>query len=486
MIFHYNNFLSKHWIQLSKMLEDSYMTPENEDSVVIMGLHCHYGMQQCKRELASDKKLILYQTEPLVNGEHWHSIDKIINNINGADEVWDYDLENIEILRSHGIEAKFCPPAYSERLSKSITNIENPDIDILFYGSYSEHRYKILHDLHMEMPNNNYTRDFLMNRNIVWLHNITDSQLDHFIGRSKIVLNLKPYEHTVRQQQTRIYYPLINNKCVLSEKCNINYFGDNIYEFDSIPELHERVLYLLENDNWSKRKINHLGWVGTQNKSKIAVFYHVCQVNNWFNMFQEQISKLQKSGLYDDADYIHIGINGETPLPLKLFKANRIKFNKNFYSEIDTLIDLYNFARANPDYKILYFHTKGVTHANCGYPELEANVDAWRKYMEYFCIEKWKESSDKLKDFDTVGVDWLKTAHINNEERPMPHYAGNFWWANSNYISKLDISYLKEDTPWKRYNCEFWIGTKNPKSLNLHSSHLNKYGDYIDPISYRN
>jgi hypothetical protein len=45
--------------------------------------------------------------------------------------------------------------------------------------------------------------------------------------------------------------------------------------------------------------------------TKIAIFYHVFQINNWKEIFDEQYSILKSSGLIDSADYIHIGINGD-------------------------------------------------------------------------------------------------------------------------------------------------------------------------------
>jgi len=41
---------------------------------------------------------------------------------------------------------------------------------------------------------------------------------------------------------------------------------------------------------------------------KIAIFYHLYQVGEWKNLFLEQFSELQKNGLYDRADHIHIGV----------------------------------------------------------------------------------------------------------------------------------------------------------------------------------
>ena len=49
-------------------------------------------------------------------------------------------------------------------------------------------------------------------------------------------------------------------------------------------------------------------------QNKIAIFYHIFQKNHWIEIFERQIIALQQSGLYDTADYIHFGINGDQPL----------------------------------------------------------------------------------------------------------------------------------------------------------------------------
>ena len=52
-----------------------------------------------------------------------------------------------------------------------------------------------------------------------------------------------------------------------------------------------------------------------------------------------------------------------------------------------------------------------------------------------------------------------------------PHYSGNFWWANSSYIQKLDLDYIyNEEKGWTRWKSEFWIGTKNPNFKSYHNS----------------
>lgn len=204
-------------------------------------------------------------------------------------------------------------------------------------------------------------------------------------------------------------------------------------------------------------------------ENKIAIFYHVGQLGHrWKMLYQEQIQSLFTSGLYDACDFIHVGINGNEKLP---FVTDKIKFvyNENKVLEADTLSALWKFSYDNPDYKVLYFHTKGVTQ-----PTFNFNVNGWRLYLEYFTIHKWKENIDLLNECDCVGTEVRTKAILNygNENQfdiNVSHYPGNFWWANSSYIKTLSTDYLYKNNYGKnteRWNSEYWIGTGNPKIYN--------------------
>ena len=483
MIFEYNPHLAHHWLQIKQMIEENYQTEENKNATVLLGCYLNNTVEQI-RNIKKYEKIIVYQAEPLVEN-HWFSTDLILKNIEGADEVWDYDLQNIEFLKSKGIEAKFRPPAYTKGLAK-IQNRANPDIDVLFYGSYTTHRTNLLTHLMYDQVVPSNLMEIYRNINIVWVHNISDERLDDYISRSKIILNLRPYKEANRQQQSRIYYPIINNKCVLSEKSDINYFGDSIQEFEDVGDLTNKLCNLLKDDNWRSRSINYGNWIGNhKTKSKIAIFYHLHQgVGDWKKLFEEQIFALQHSGLYDKADYIHIGINGYEPLPYKMNKINRVKVNERFDLEADTLYDMWKFCKANPDYNILYFHAKGVSRSD---PEpIKTNVTLWRKYLEHFNFFRWQDCMTLLKYHDTVGTEWENEARIAESTERAPCYAGNFWWAKASYINKLDPDFLYVNNDWPRWQAEFWIGTKNPNHFNFYNTNRNKYLLPIEPQEYMN
>lgn len=195
--------------------------------------------------------------------------------------------------------------------------------------------------------------------------------------------------------------------------------------------------------------------------SRIAVFYHVYQHDGWLNLFREQQSKLMFSRLGWKADLVHIGINGSEPLtiPLANFKIRKNPNPQN--EETDTLKSLLSYAEENPDSKILYLHTKGVTHNT---PE----VQDWRMMMEYFCVERWEDCVALLDEHDAVGCNFQDHCYYGY----FPHFSGNFWWANASHIQSLDHSYLDSDF---RHHREFWIGSNGGDLYEIHNSGLENH-----------
>jgi len=217
-------------------------------------------------------------------------------------------------------------------------------------------------------------------------------------------------------------------------------------------------------------------------KSKVGVFYHVGQFGNWQNLFHEQINSLVVSGLYQEADFIHIGINGEEELPFT-FPKFVIKYNTNKATEADTLKSLHDFCKENLDYKVFYFHTKGATQEDT-YKNF--NVQKWRYYLEYFNVHKWKDCVAALENTDTAGVELIRKTGLINQDTGITeweenhHYSGNYWWANAEYINRLDSNYLYlKDKGWERYRSEFWIGTANPTKTCFYNTDIfDKYEDW--------
>jgi FkbM family methyltransferase len=161
---------------------------------------------------------------------------------------------------------------------------------------------------------------------------------------------------------------------------------------------------------------------------EITLFWHCYLINNWKEIFENQLKVIKNSNLYEKVNSIHLYYFGDDEQTNKLIrivcdkdKENKIVFHQikeNFY-EYPTLQNLYNFAKENDSY-VGYIHLKGVWSAYTDKNKIA--IDSWRDCLEYFNIEKWKDCVDKLKEgFEVVGA-------LYNYNKLEPLFSGNFWW----------------------------------------------------------
>lgn len=228
--------------------------------------------------------------------------------------------------------------------------------------------------------------------------------------------------------------------------------------------------------------------------SKIAIFYMIGQYNeNWVtNFYYDQIGKLQNSGLHDECQFIDLFVKGSQHLPQLTHKFNHITYlndleedsniNRRLYRAYNYIQHrIWSFSLANPDYKILFFHSLGVSHAN---PAIQKNKFLWRNnYLEKLLIDNWQDCVNLLQYYDCVGTDYVALGRYTNATNNviLPHYQGFFWWANSNYISTLDPKWVHKDLEWQSWLCEAWIGSGGPKAYNFFASGINHYDSEIYP-----
>jgi len=208
-------------------------------------------------------KIICYQLEQIFNNQSWWydvnsgagtpkraNTDHINGWLQGCDEIWDYDLDNIEFLESIGYKnIKFKPMRWYEGIN-NITHMEK-DIDVLFYGGVNAKRSAHLNLLH------GYNHKVITQNFQAW-----GETLNEYIGRSKIILNLHFYDSHI-QEQVRIFPLVANDCCVLSEPSRRNYFGDLIQHFED-GKMIEAIDGLLLNDKWKKVSEG----IGTKLKNK--------------------------------------------------------------------------------------------------------------------------------------------------------------------------------------------------------------------------
>jgi hypothetical protein len=215
----------------------------------------------------------------------------------------------------------------------------------------------------------------------------------------------------------------------------------------------------------------------------IKIFYSLALKSSWKEILDDQINKLIKSDLLQNVSQWNIGVNLATNAEefVDFYSSRGLDLNilyitpENPY-EIWVYNTFMNDAKNSTEpYNLLYLHSKGVN----GNPFARS----WRDYMEYFCIENWRECVSGLGDeYDTCGVDFYGPNDHGNY-----HYSGNFWWATSDYIKTLDgqthAAYVQK---YGRFSEEQFICSNvNARHKNWHTAHVNFYHNEYPSQNYR-
>lgn len=153
---------------------------------------------------------------------------------------------------------------------------------------------------------------------------------------------------------------------------------------------------------------------------KTYVYFHVCCLNNWKEIFTNLFNDIKNSGLYNKIDKIKVNVLTTNNDDLLFFNDEKIEIISNdsnlILYEKSTLNLLYEHALIE-DFNVLYIHTKGIRHYGT---KKYINVKDWVDYLSYFNIYKHDLCLEKLESNDCVGV--------NLQNYPQTHYSGNFWW----------------------------------------------------------
>jgi predicted O-methyltransferase YrrM len=308
----------------------------------------------------------------------------------------------------------------------------------------------------------NIYKEFLSNDGFVGFHDIFHSSLTDHLG-----IEVPKLWNELKEKNEFVEF--------ISKEKNDEYGHNDLF------------LHIMNNhgyDEW--------GGIGLITKhKKIMVFSHNYLFNNWKQIVTEQLDLLINSKLYFESDFIYYFVY-DTDKHLKdfleiinskdIYGKIKITILKENAFEFYSLINLQNIANQYDGY-VLYYHTKGVTsresHTN-EYVDMNA-VESWRKLLEYFNLEKWEMCIEKLKKgYDAVGCLYQTHNSIYNN-----YFAGNFWWASTDYIKKLP-NMTKLMSP-DRMITELWIGLKLYDNwLSFYSEPWESvYRKFFNPKDYR-
>ena len=197
---------------------------DNSNNLVICGAHDFSRTQSIEQYKKKFDKVIVFNQEPLTATQRQFMHKGYFTWLKQADEVWDYDEQNIEVLKLIRPDVKLHILKPYKDWSK-YPKVEK-DIDILFYGSTNEHRTKLL-----DILKKKYKVVHFKENNSHW------EDLDQYILRSKILLNIHYYYESAMLEQARMIR-WIGSPCrIISEKSWKNYLGVEEMKYEDLFNL---------------------------------------------------------------------------------------------------------------------------------------------------------------------------------------------------------------------------------------------------------
>jgi hypothetical protein len=192
---------------------------------------------------------------------------------------------------------------------------------------------------------------------------------------------------------------------------------------------------------------------------KLACFYHCWAGGAWHEATVEHLAALESSAF--DAP-VFLGIVGSEPerwqvqwLWKQMGYPATVAATANAGYEQPTINALRRYATENGG-AVLYAHTKGA------YAQTESNAN-WRRAMTRRVVSRWRENLTLLEHgAQAVGCHWLTHAKYWRMGVESPFFAGNFWIARCDYLRTLP-----ECPSATRYDAERWVGSGNPRLVDL-------------------
>ena len=175
--------------------------------------------------------------------------------------------------------------------------------------------------------------------------------------------------------------------------------------------------------------------------NKVFIFYHLYCVNHSYELFLSALNRITDSGLHQETSNIYCNLVGDKKEDFLKLLGNKFKEDKKiiFTTNLDatgegcTLDLIHTHSQNNPNSKILYLHSKGASYDDERRKTNPLCTDKfakqWTNQMHEYLIDNHEMCMQNLNERETDGLSFLNA--------PLPHYSGNFWWGNANYIIKL-------------------------------------------------
>lgn len=195
--------------------------------------------------------------------------------------------------------------------------------------------------------------------------------------------------------------------------------------------------------------------------NKPIIFYHLWPSGDWKEVNKIIFEDIVKGGLNDEMQSLYICVNTDldfNEIELHGINKDKVIFERvrDTQTEWPTIDKLYQLGKDLKDTPILYMHCKGARLVQ-GTPSHDA-IRCWTSGMSYYCAYRYKRALSLLEE-------GKPTLGIRVERSPRPHYSGNFWWINSNFLNNLPNPSTQDWSFNNRYGNEFWIGSSGYHTL---------------------
>lgn len=192
-------------------------------------------------------------------------------------------------------------------------------------------------------------------------------------------------------------------------------------------------------------------------RERVRHYYHVYADGYWKHILDDHLKALKDSGVTWDLVFGVIGTPDNVDEVLKVLPARaRLVAYLGEGFEQHTLNLIYDDVQAGYDGPVLYAHTKGAAHPS-------SVSAAWRECMTKHCVLGAARALELLdQGASTVGAHWL-TKKDDARRVEIPFYGGNFWWASTEHLRRLD-----RPSDAHRHMAEAWLGSVVPdRPINL-------------------
>jgi hypothetical protein len=214
---------------------------------------------------------------------------------------------------------------------------------------------------------------------------------------------------------------------------------------------------------------------------KVAIVYHIGMLHNWKTVVRDQLETLQTCGLGNMATPLIISYSGgnHTELMDMLQEFSFLANTKSLLFVHATAVPwegramgavseiCHSSKKNNETTFVFYLHSKGTSKWRPDWKTKAHQVWSyayslyWRKYLEWFTIERPHLCITAL-------LDGAETCAAQFELHPWWHYSGNFWTASCSYLSKIPsmVNLTGQLTSAGYTDAEKWIGLRMTRPWN--------------------